>query len=100
MGVWKGTEEKRGKQKVTYEVRFSKKAEKSYKKLPGEIRFRIDQKINYLKYTPRGPDTKKLVGHENAYRTRVGSYRIVYEIEDNMLLVWILDVGPRGDIYQ
>ena len=85
---------------MTYEVKFSKKASKAYKKLPGDVRLRIDQKINYLRYTPRGHDTKKLVGHENAYRTRVGNYRIVYEIEDEKLLVWILDVGPRGSIYQ
>ncbi len=85
---------------MTYEVKFSKKAAKAYKKLPPNIKARIDQKINYLRLTPRGQDTKKLVGHENAYRTRVGSYRIVYEIEDGELLVWILDVGPRGGIYQ
>jgi mRNA interferase RelE/StbE len=83
-----------------YEVRFSKKAEKAYKKLPGDVKVRIDQKLEYLKRTPRGPDTKKLVGGDNAYRTRVGDYRIVYEIEDNKLLVWILDVGHRRSIYE
>ena len=83
-----------------YEVKFSKKSAKAYKKLPPNIKARIDQKINYLRLTPRGPDTKKLAGHVNSYRTRVGSYRIVYEIEDSQLLVWILDVGPRGSIYQ
>ena len=85
---------------MTYDVKFSRKAVKAYKKLPGDIRLRIDQKIDYLRNTPRGHDTKKLAGQENAYRTRVGSYRIVYEIEDDKLLVWILDVGPRGSIYQ
>ena len=85
---------------MAYKVKFSKKAEKAYKKLPGNIKVRIDQKINYLRLTPRGNDTKKLVGNANAYRTRVGSYRIVYEIEDDKLLIWVLDVGPRGSIYQ
>jgi mRNA interferase RelE/StbE len=84
---------------MAYEVKFSKKAEKAYKKLPGNIKLRIDQKINYLRLSPRGTDTKKLAGHVNSYRTRVGGYRIVYEIEDGKLLVWILDVGPRGAIY-
>ena len=83
-----------------YEIKFSRKAEKEYNKLPADIRVRIDQKLNYLRLTPRGPDTKKLVGEQNAYRTRVGTYRIVYEIEDNQLLVWILDVGHRGSIYK
>lgn len=83
-----------------YEVKFSKKAEKAYNKLPGNIRFRIDEKLNYLRATPRGPDTKKLSGMQNAYRTRVGDYRIVYEIEDDKLVVWIVDVGHRGSIYR
>lgn len=85
---------------MEYEVKFSKKAEKAYKKLPGSIKLRIDQKINYLRMSPRGNDTKKLAGQVNSYRTRVGSYRIVYEIEDGKLLVWILDVGARGAIYK
>jgi len=85
---------------MAYEVKFSKKAEKAYKRLPGNIKLRIDRKINYLRLTPRGSDTKKLAGHTNAYRTRVGNYRVVYEIEDNKLLVWVLDVGARGSIYQ
>lgn len=83
-----------------FEIKFSKKAEKAYKKLPGDIRLRIDQKLNYLRNTPRGPDTKKLAGVQNAYRTRVGSYRIVYEIEDNRVLVWIVDIGHRSSIYK
>ena len=85
---------------MTYEVKFSKKAEKAYNKLPGKVKIRIDQKLNYIKETPRGTDTTKLSNTTNAFRTRVGTYRIVYEIEDNDLLVWILDVGPRGGIYK
>jgi len=85
---------------MTYEIKFSKKATKAYKKLPGEIQRRIDEKLNYLRLSPRGKDTKKLVGMQTAYRTRVGTYRIVYEIEDNKLLIWILDVGHRGAIYK
>lgn len=85
---------------MAYDVRFSKKAVKAYNKLPENVKRRIDQKIRYLSMTPRGTDTKKLVGHGNAYRTRVGSYRIVYEIDDGKLIVWILDVGSRGGIYR
>ena len=85
---------------MTYDVKFSKRAEKAYRGLPGPIRSRIDQKLDYLRHTPRGTDTKKLTGQANAYRTRVGSYRIVYEIEDEVLIVWILDIGHRGEIYR
>ncbi|TMO42599.1 type II toxin-antitoxin system mRNA interferase toxin, RelE/StbE family [Pseudoalteromonas ruthenica] len=84
---------------MAYEVKFSKKAEKAYGKLPNEVRRRIDTKLDYLRLTPRGTDTKKLQGYANTYRTRVGTYRIVFEIEDGELIVWILDVGHRGRIY-
>jgi mRNA interferase RelE/StbE len=84
---------------VAYEVRFSSKAAKVYEKLPADIRSRIDHKLQYLRNTPRGPDTKKLTGQANVYRTRVGNYRVVYEIEDAKLIVWIVDVGHRSSIY-
>jgi mRNA interferase RelE/StbE len=85
---------------MAHTVKFGKKAEKAYNKLPADVRFRIDQKISYLSHTPRGSDTKKLKGYENTYRTRVGTYRIVYEIDDGDLVVWIVDVGHRGNIYK
>lgn len=85
---------------MRYTVRLSAKAEKAYRKLPASVRHRIDQKLEYLRATPRGSDTKKLVGQMNAYRTRVGDYRIVYEINDTELIVWIIDIGNRGDIYR
>ncbi len=84
---------------MPYEIRFSSKAAKAYEKLPRNIRTRVDHKLEYLRSTPRGPDTKKLVGQANVYRTRVGDYRIVYEIEDDKLIVWIVDVGHRSGIY-
>lgn len=85
---------------MAYDVRFSKRAQKAYNKLPGDIKVRIDQKLLYLQLTPRGSDTKKLVGEQNTYRTRVGSYRLVYEIDDETVIVWIVDVGHRGAIYR
>lgn len=71
----------------------------AYQKLPTLTQRRIDQKLDYLRTTPRGHDTKKLVGQDEVYRTRVGKYRIVFEINDEQLLVWIVDVGARQDIY-
>lgn len=82
-----------------YKVTFSTRAEKAMRKLTPQARARVEQKLAYLRMTPRGHDTKKLAGEENQYRTRVGDYRILYEIKDAELIVWVLDVGPRGGIY-
>lgn len=85
---------------MTYQVKFSKDAEKFYNKLSGDMRGRIDQKMNYLSTSPRGHDTIKMAGADNAYRTRVGGYRIVYEIYDDKLLVWVVEIGARGGVYK
>ncbi|MBI3899350.1 MAG: type II toxin-antitoxin system RelE/ParE family toxin [Gammaproteobacteria bacterium] len=85
---------------MAYEVKFSKNAKKSYEKLPANIRTRIDKKLDYLRITPRGNDTIMLSGEINTFRTRVGSYRIVYEIHEDKLVVWILDVDHRKDVYR
>jgi mRNA interferase RelE/StbE len=84
-----------------YTISLSKKAAKSFDKLPVAIRERIDFKIkNYLALTPRGHDSVKLAGQSNIYRTRVGDYRIVYEIIDQDLIVWIVDIDGRGSVYK
>lgn len=85
---------------MTYQVKFSKDAGKVYKKLDNVMRSRIDQKLDYLRHTPRGHDTKKMIGMENLYRTKVGDFRLVYEIHDTELIVWVVDLGARGGIYK
>ena len=55
--------------------------------------------LNAIYKLPSEGDIKALCGHRNGYRLRVGDYRIIYEIDHNILLVTILDVGNRGQIY-
>lgn len=84
-----------------YTVKFSKQAAKEYEKLPKSIQSRIDDKLDYLRNSPRGHDTKQLQGYVGStYRTRVGDYRIVYEIQDTELIVWIVKIGHRREIYK
>ncbi len=83
-----------------YEVKFTPKAAKALKALPADVQFRVQKKIDYLRLTPRGTDTKKLVGKKDLYRTRIGHYRILYEIEDEKLLVWVVEVDTRGGVYK
>jgi len=52
-----------------------------------------------LEENPRPPGSKKLKGRAG-YRLRIGDYRVIYEIEDNILRVIVIDVGHRKDIYQ
>lgn len=84
---------------MSYTVKFSNKAAKEYSKLPKNIQLRIDDKISYLQNLPRGHDTKKLEGTTNQYRTRVGTYRMVYEINDGELIVYVIRIAHRREVY-
>ena len=83
-----------------YTVRFSKKAEKSLKKVGHVMRRRVLQKLGRLTENPRnGPNIKTMQGFHNRFRYRVGDFRIIYEVIDSDLVVWVLETDWRGNIY-
>ncbi len=83
-----------------YQIQFTNSATKELNKLPTDIKNRIDLKILNLTVDPRPNGVKKLKGIENTYRIRVGEYRVIYEICDDVLLVTVVKVGHRSDIYK
>ncbi|MBN3924243.1 type II toxin-antitoxin system RelE/ParE family toxin [Nostoc sp. NMS4] len=85
---------------MTYEVKFTKGARKMFKKLSQELQYRIQPKIDELSIEPRPNGVKKLQGEENTYRIRVGDYRVIYDILDDVLLVNVIDVGHRSKVYK
>ncbi|OWY63264.1 hypothetical protein B7486_54060 [cyanobacterium TDX16] len=85
---------------MTYQVEFSRQAQKQFEALPRQIQQRLQPQIDTLAEEPRPSGVKKLKGAENQYRIRVGSYRIVYEIQDAVLLVILLRIGHRREIYR
>jgi mRNA interferase RelE/StbE len=82
-----------------YDVRIGKTAEKILDKLPDRYYKAIIRHICNLEKDPRPAGCIKLSGTEN-YRIRVGVYRIIYSINDHSLVVIILEVGHRRDIYK
>ena len=64
------------------------------------LRQRLDDALEKLAENPRRMGAEKMSGGENRYRFRVGDYRIIYEIHDAVLLVLILAVGDRKEIYR
>lgn len=82
-----------------YEIVIEQQAKKYLKKLPQEIRFRINNTICTLSNTPRPMGSVKLKG-SNFYRIRVSDYRIIYEIQDNELILIIIFIGHRKDVYR
>jgi len=83
-----------------YSIVVSRSAEKDLEKLPSQIVKRVGKAIDELEITPKPPGSKKLKATtENLWRIRVGDYRIIYSIDDNIYVVDIRKVGHRKDIY-
>ncbi|MGB3653401.1 MAG: type II toxin-antitoxin system RelE/ParE family toxin [Rivularia sp. (in: cyanobacteria)] len=77
-----------------------KVAKKQFNKLPSDVQERIETKINNLAIEPRPNGVKKIQGEENSYRIRVGDYRVVYDILDDILLVTVIRVKHRSQVYR
>jgi len=85
---------------MTYEVALSLAAARQLRKIDPHVRRRVQAAIELLATEPRPPAATRLVGGAGEWRVRTGGYRIVYEIEDERLLVLVLSVGHRREIYQ
>lgn len=84
-----------------YEVQIERGAQKWLAKLRDKkLLERLSDAIDKLAENPRRMGAEKLSGYSNRYRFRVGDYRIVYEIHDGVLVVLVLDIGDRKEIYR
>lgn len=83
-----------------YNLLISQSAEKTLKKLPTKEVSRVVAAIEKLAIDPRPQGCRKLSGEASAYRVRVGVYRIIYEVEDQILRILVLKIGHRKDIYR
>ena len=83
-----------------YRISFAPKAAHQLANLPRTAQQRIRTRIDALAENPRPRGVVKLVGVEGAYRLRVGDYRMIYRVEDVDLLVLVLKIGHRRDVYK
>ena len=85
---------------ASYDLEISRTAEKQLKRLPRAEQQRIVRAILNLAVDPRPHGSRKLIGYEDVFRIRVGRYRILYSIATRRLIIIILKVGHRRDIYR
>ena len=81
---------------LMYQIVIKKQAKKFIDRLPLNEKRRVVSAIEQL---PNGEDIKKLKGHDNLLRLRVGEYRIIYTVDHGQLIVYVIDAGNRGQIY-
>ena len=85
---------------MKYKIKVQLSAEKALKKIPKADRKRIIQRIDSMAEQLPNPETTKMKGNNPFHKIRVGDYRIVYEIQDEVLAILVVKVGHRKDIYR
>ena len=85
---------------MAYAIEFVPSARRELRKLPREVQLKLKERIDSLSSDPRPRGSKKLKGSDELWRVRVSDYRIVYEVRDKVLLVLVVRVAHRREVYR
>jgi mRNA interferase RelE/StbE len=85
---------------VIFRIEFTKSAAKQLRSIPKSDQKRIAKKIDALSENTPDPTQTKMKGNNPFHRLRVGDYQIIYEIHDETLLILIVKIGHRKDVYK
>jgi mRNA interferase RelE/StbE len=85
---------------MSCEITLAPSAARQLRKFDPQTRRRIQAAIELLATEPRPPAATQLVGGSGEWRVRTGDYRIVYEIEDDRLLILVVRIGHRREVYR
>ena len=85
---------------MPYAVEFTASALREFTALERAVQRRIATRIDALANNPFPPGSKKLQGEPDHYRIRVGDYRVIYRVEGKRLIVLIVKIGHRRDVYR
>ncbi len=83
-----------------YRIVLERNAERDLRRLPTEMHERVIAGIRGLAANPRPPGCRKLTGSQNDWRIRVGDYRVVYEVADDIRVVRVNRVRHRREVYR
>lgn len=85
---------------MAYTIIIAHPARKQFLKLPVLIQLRIEQAIDALAETPRPHGVESIKGLYETYRVRVGDYRVIYTIKDEELIILVVRIGHRREVYR
>ncbi|MCT1477882.1 type II toxin-antitoxin system RelE/ParE family toxin [Microbacterium sp. p3-SID336] len=85
---------------MTYRIEIAAAARRQLRKLDPQARRRVQAAIELLADEPRPPAATMLINSDGAWRVRVGDYRVIYDIEDDRLIVLVLAAGHRREVYR
>jgi mRNA interferase RelE/StbE len=85
---------------MPYSIVFSEEASQQFSKLPSSIKRKVAEKIDALAETPIPYNAKKMKGYDTLYRIRFSEWRVVYDVQETEILVEVLRIGHRKDVYK
>jgi mRNA interferase RelE/StbE len=85
---------------MAYSIFLAPPAERQLKAFPQAVQMRLVKRLKGLQANPRPQGVKKLAGEDDLYRVREGNYRIIYTIRDKALIVLVLKIGDRKEVYR
>jgi len=85
-----------------YKIMYSAKALKQYATLPIYIRHQVDEKMSLVAENPyaRNNNIRAILGRERCYRLRIGDWRVVYEIVKQELIIYVIKIAHRKEVYR
>ena len=85
---------------MRYAIEFTAAAARDFRKLPPAVQRRIGSRIDFLGVNPRPAGVRQLAASEKLLRIRVGDYRVIYQVLDDLLRVLVVTIGHRRDVYR
>jgi len=85
---------------MKYSIFYKRSASEELLQLPANIAHKVKAEINSLSDNPHPHGCKKLKGSINEYRIRIGNYRVIYTITDTILMVTVIKIAHRKDVYR
>ena len=85
---------------MTYKIVFDKPADRDFRRLPRDVQQPLGRQVSALAENRHPADSRKLKGTDNCYRIRQGDYRLIYTILQDRIVVLVLRVGHRSDVYR
>jgi len=85
---------------MLFEIEIHPDARDDLASLPKKIQRQVDKKLLSLAQNPRPTQARRLQGNKDLWRIRSGDYRIIYEIRDHIMVVLVVRIGDRKDVYR
>jgi mRNA interferase RelE/StbE len=82
-----------------YHIEFTRPAQKEFAKLDPVVKQRISDAVVELEKNPRPSGCVALKGYKSTYRIRIGKFRVIYEVQDKVLLILVIRIAKREDVY-